>query len=187
MDSGKIIPPLDELIGYLDKIPLIIESLPTIPVRIILEEINEIHGEVKQIYYRNNLKVNVRLDHIKRLAQSKNIQKIKFDGNIQLLNCSYSKECYVLDKYLEEILLLSESTPVIIHVSKLLEKKDENIISNLCKTYKQHGKIARAYSANIALRRIEKLAPVAHISSIQYDRSYPKTPSTKIFLPSTFW
>ena len=187
MNSGKIISPLDELIGYLDKIPLIVESLPTTLISIILEEIREIDGEVTQIYYGNNLKVNVRLDQIKRLAQSRNIQKIKFDGNVQLLNCSYSKECYVLDKHLEEILLLSESTPVIIHVSKVLGKSDENIISDLCTTYKHHGKIARAYSANIALRRIMELAPIADVSGIQYDISNLRTPSTKIFLPSTFW
>jgi len=187
MISEKIIKPLDELIGYLSKIPITIEPLPKIPVKIILEEIARIGGKVNRVFYRNNIDIETEIEHIISLSKNRYIRKIKFNGNFSLLKRIEQEESNIYDKYIEEIICLLEATPIIIHTIDGLTEEYKSIISNLCNNLQAYQSVVKSYSAIIPLRKIEELVRIPQVSGIRYNRFLPGRSTTKTFVPSPFW
>jgi hypothetical protein len=187
MNSEKIMKPLDELVRYIYHIPLIIEPFPRIPVNMILSEIRKINGKINSIFYRNNISTEIKLEYIDNIANNKNIKKIKFNGNLKMLKGLSFKKHYIIDIYLEEIIELSESTPIIIYTIDGLNEKHRGYLNSICKNCREYPRIKNAYSASISLKNIEELIELQGISGIQYNRNLLEGNTTKTFLPSTFW
>jgi hypothetical protein len=187
MRSEKIMKPLDELVGYIDSIPLIIEPFPSTPVNTILSEIKRINGKVNNVFYRNNIEVEIKLEHISFIATKKYIKKIKFNGNLNLLKGLPFKKNSIIDIYLEEVLGLSEMTPVIIHTFEALNADNKKYLNSICKKLQEYPRIKNSYTANMPLRKIEIITNIPNISCIQYNKRVIGKNTTKTFLPSTFW
>lgn len=187
MNSEKIMKPLDELVRYVDNIPLVIEPFPKTPVNIILSYIRKINGKINNIFYRNNIKVEIKLEYLNHIATNKIIKKIKFDGNQNLLKGLSPKKHNIIDMYLEEIIYLSGSTPIIIHTVDGLSEKYREYCSSLCDNIQECPRIKNAYTASIALGKIEALTELQGIAGIQYNKTLLERNTTKTFLPSSFW
>lgn len=187
MSPEKIRKPLDELLGYISHTPVIIELLPQIPVSTILPEVRKVNGKVKSIFYRNNIDIEIRLEHIDFFAKNRNVKKIKFNGNLDLLKHILPKRCGVIDTYLEEIVYLSEFTPVIINTFGGLDELYIQYLNSICSEFQEYPRIKNAYLVTLPLSKIEVLVNIPHILGIEYNKAFSGRYTTRTFLPSTFW
>ena len=130
MGSKKIISPLDEVVGYLNNTPLIVEPNPEIALNLIISEIKNIRGKVKGVYFGNALSVELPLVALKDLSKSRNVKKIRFDGDYKLLRGNVSEE-EKFDRYLIELLSFIEQTSIIVQTIDGLKEEDRVKVEEL--------------------------------------------------------
>jgi hypothetical protein len=187
MNSEKIMKPLDELVGYTNKTPLIIELYTDKAVNIIMSEIKKVNGKVIRVFFRSNLEIEIPLAHVKNLAEVSGIKRIKFNGDQKLFWSSISREGPKFDRYLINLVSLSESVPIIVQTINGLKEEDRAKIDELGGKIKDDPRATNPYSAILPLGKIEALAEFHRVTSIRYEQLWQPRSTTKIFLPSTFW
>jgi hypothetical protein len=187
MNSGKILKPLDELVEYVNKTPLIIEIYTDIAVNIIIREIEKISGKILRVFFRSNLDIEIPLAQIKNLTEVPGIRRIKFNGDYKLFWANMSEEGTKFDRYLIKLISFSESVPIIVQTINGLKEEDRAKIGELGGKIKDDSRATNPYSATLPLGKIEELAEFHRVTSIRYDQLWQPRSTTKTFLPSTFW
>jgi len=187
MHSEKIIKPLDELVGYINKTPLIIEPHGNIAVNVIRNEITKLNGNILRIFFGNNLEIEIPLANIMDLAKLFSIKRIKFNGDHTYLWANISGETTKFDRYSIKLISLSKSVPVVVHTINGLNEEDQAKINALGGKIKDAPKETNPYSATLPLEKVEELAEFRRITNIRYDQPWQPRSATKTFLPSTFW
>jgi hypothetical protein len=187
MNSEKIIKPLDELVEYINKTPLMIEPYNDIAVKHTMSEVKKINGKILGIFFRRNLLIEMPLAHIKSLAEVSSIRRIKFNGDHKLFWPNISAEGIKFDKYLIKLISLSESVPIIVQTINGLKEEDRAKMDELGGKIKDDPRATNPYSATLPLGKIEALAEFHRVTSIRYEQLWQPRSTTKIFLPSTFW
>jgi hypothetical protein len=187
MNSEKIIKPLDELIRYINKTPLIVELYADKTINTIISEIKKANGKIIRVFFRSNLDVEIPLAHVKNLAEVASIRRIKFNGDQKLFWTSISGESAKLDRYLTNLIFLSESVPIIVQTINGLKEEDRAKIDEIGGKIKDDPRTTNHYSATLPLGKIEALAEFHRVTSIGYEQLWQPTSTTKTFLPSIFW
>lgn len=169
MGSKKIIGPLNEVAGYLYNTPLIVEPKPEIGLNLIISEIKNVGSKVKGIHFGNALGVELPLESLKELSKSRNLKKLRFDGDYKLLRGNVSEE-EKFDRYLTELLSFIEQTPIIVRTIDGLKEEDKVKVEELTEKAKNDLDIINSFSAILPLRRIEELAEFSRVVHIWYDQ-----------------
>lgn len=170
MSPSKIISPLDELVGYLVKAPVIVEPYPGIPLTVVITEIKTMGGKTRGVFFENTLRAQFRLDVVKKLSAWKNIRRVMFDGDYRLLKGGVTRPDNKLDKYLVELLSFLEATSIIVQTIDGLNEIDVAQIEQLGGHVKDDLRIIYSYSATLPLAKIEAVAESPRITSIWYDQ-----------------
>lgn len=195
--SDKLYPPLDQLVGYLRSTPLIIEPKAGVSSDQVITEMKNLGGKVKNISFGGILRAELPLRAIYKLAELKNIEKIRFDGdysllkgyllgeseryeskwlqremldeNFRLLLYTYPDKHKNLDKNIIELLFRLIATSVIVRVIDRFNDDDRLFIEKLGGEIKSDLDIINSYGAELPLEMIEELAKSPRVVNIWYD------------------
>lgn len=197
-DSNKIYPPLDLLIHYLSFTPLMIEPKAGISSDQVMTEIKNLGGKIKNISFGGVLRVELPLKAVYKLLKLENIEKIRFDGDYNLLKgyllkegerdklewiqkatsdeeynfllYKSSNEKDKLDKSLIEVLFFLKVTSIIVKTIDRLNENDRSLIENLGGKITSDLYIINSYSAELPLEKIQELTKSPRIVNIWYDQ-----------------
>jgi len=170
MSFEKIMKPLDELIQYFYNCPIIVEPQTETPLNLIMNEIKDIGGKIKGVSFGNTLRVELSLEDLEEFDKSKNIKKLRFDGDYKLLRGVIPEQESKFDKYLIELLSFIESIPVIVQTPDGLKEEDKMEVEKLGGEIKDNLWIINSYSATLPLNRIRELAEFFRVVRIWYDQ-----------------
>lgn len=173
MNSQKTNKSLDELIRYLHSCPIIVEPRNGVSLERIINEIKDIGGTMKGVYFGNTLRIELPLKSLRKLEKSKNIKKFRFDGDYNLLRGIVSEQESKLDNYLTELLSFIDSTPILVQTIDGLKEEDEVKIEELGGMIPDNLRIlatSQDYVATLPLDKIKKLAEFSRVKRVWYDQ-----------------
>jgi len=173
MNSQKTNKSLDELIRYLHGCPIIVEPRNGVSLERIINEIKDIGGTMKGVYFGNTLRIELPLKSLRKLEKSKNIKKLRFDGDYNLLRGIVSEQESKLDNYLAELLSFIDSTPILVQTIDGLKEEDEVKIEELGGMIPDNLRIlatSQDYVATLPLDKIKKLAEFSRVKRMWYDQ-----------------
>lgn len=173
MNSKKTNKSLDELIRYLHGCPIIVEPRNGVPLERIINEIKDIGGTMKGVYFGNTLRIELPLESLRKLEKSKNIKKFRFDGDYNLLRGIVSEQESKLDNYLTELLSFIDSTPILVQTIDGLKEEDEVKIEELGGMIPDNLRIlatSQDYVAKLPLDKMKELAEFSRVKRIWYDQ-----------------